>query len=159
MNKILTQNSDKDNFPSHSHESPKDPISSHVLAYLRKLKVSQLLGECVTDPRRGDCKYTLPCLLLTPLFNVQFLNGSKNSFQTQAHDTPEIKEKISRFIGRDDGALPVAKTMDDVLEKLHFEEFNNVLMQLFENIRLSKLFFEHMLYHMKKILTHTIKGL
>ncbi|MGA8163751.1 MAG: hypothetical protein WB791_01855 [Waddliaceae bacterium] len=129
-------------FP-HSYELHEDPISSHMLAYLAKLKIRKLFEKLVTDPRRGQSTYTLSSLLLTALFNVQFLSGSKNSFHTQAHEAPKIKERISMFIGRGDGALPVAKTIDDVLEKLDFEEFNNVLMQLFENFRLSKTFFEH----------------
>ena len=124
-------------------QNPEDPVSSHMLAYLKKLKTEKLFDEFVTDPRNGKCKYTLSSLLSTALFNVQCLSESKNSFQTQAHETPKIKEKISRFIGRSDGTLPVTKTVDDVLEELDFEEFNNVLMQLFEGIRLSKLFFEH----------------
>ena len=127
----------------HSQEACKDPVSSHMQSYIKKLKVQKLFEELVTDPRSGQCKYTLSSLLSTALFNVQFLNESKNSFQTQAHETSEIKEKISRFIGRGDGAFPVTKTVDDLLEKLDFEELNNVLMQLFENIRLNKLFFEH----------------
>lgn len=128
---------------SHSNEITEDPVSSHMQAYFKKLKIQKLFEKFITDPRNGQCKYTLSSLLSTALFNVQFLNGSKNSFQTQAHESPKIKEKISRFIGRGDSAFPVTKTVDDVLEQLDFKEFNNVLMQLFENIRLSKLFFEH----------------
>ena len=128
---------------SHSHKISEDPVSSHMQAYLKKLNLQKLFNELVTDPRSGQCQYTLSSLLFTALFNVQFLNESKNSFQTQAHQTPEIKEKISRFIGRGDGAFPITKTVDDVLEKLDFDELNNILMQLFENVRLSKLFFEH----------------
>lgn len=128
---------------SQSWELHQDPISSHMLVYLKKLKIQKLFETFVSDPRKGKSTYTLSSLLLTALFNVQFLSGSKNSFHTQAHQTPEIKERVSMFIGRGDGTLPVTKTIDDVLEKLDFEEFNNVLMQLFDNFRLSKIFFEH----------------
>ncbi len=133
----------------HSHSSEEDsnnfiknPDVSLLILYFKRLKLEKILSR-VSDLRKNIPTYSLPSVLLVALSTVLFRSGSKHAFHTEANSDEETREKIAKFCGCSNERLPTIKTVDDALNNLSIEEMNGVLMDLFEQIRLSKLFSQY----------------
>ena len=79
----------------------------------------------------------------TAMATVLFRMGSKNAFHREGRSSKEAEAAIAQFSGIDVGKLPSTRTIDDVLKRLDHEELNDVLMNVFEVLRLDKLFADH----------------
>lgn len=97
----------------------------------------------VTDPRKGKTIYSLSELLKVALATVLFRTESKHAFHQESRSSETTEAGIAKFVGIDNCKLPNTKTVDDVLCRLDYQEMNRVLMDLFDNLRKSKLFISH----------------
>jgi len=115
------------------------PEISYLLAYLRRLQFEKILGN-VNDPRKGTLTYSLSSILSVAFFTMLFRCGSKNAFSTETKSKKSTEATIAEYGGCPNGRLPAPKTIDDIFDRLSIDEMNGVLMDLFEEIRLSKFF-------------------
>jgi len=74
---------------------------------------------------------------------VLFRMGSKHAFHREGRETENSEAAIAKFAGIESGLLPDSKTIDDVLNRLDYEEINEVLMGVFEVLRKNKFFVSH----------------
>ena len=126
------------NFNVNSIENPD--VAMFIL-YIRRIKLETILSR-VTDLRKNST-YPLHSILLVAFSTVLFRSESKHSFHTEASCNEETQKKVAQFCGCPNKQFPNVKTIDDALSKLSIDEMNGVLMDLFEQIRLSKLFSQH----------------
>jgi len=82
-------------------------------------------------------------LLNVALATVLFRTESKHAFHQESRSSEIAEAAIAKFVGINDCELPSTKTVDDVLCRLDYQEVNDVLMNLFDNLRKSKLFTSH----------------
>ena len=72
-----------------------------------------------------------------------FRTESKHAFHQESRSSEATESAIAKFVGIGDCKLPNTKTIDDVLCRIDYQEMNHVLMNLFDNLRKSKLFTSH----------------
>jgi hypothetical protein len=117
----------------------EDPEISVLMGYIKRLKVTELFEE-MRDPRKGNLDYSLSSILSVALSVVLFRRESKNAFYSEVKKVKQSEVKFADFCGCENERIPAPKTVDDVLKKLEVDEANEILMAVFEKIRLSKLF-------------------
>ncbi len=138
-NLIQNSNSSQEFFCSNN----VNPAASHLIGYLKKLKLQKNFSDSVTDPREGKCSYSLGGLLHLALSTVLFRTGSKHAFHQEGKQTQESAAAIAKFAGIESDKLPSTRTIDDMLNRLDHEEMNEALMSIFEVLRKDKFFASH----------------
>jgi len=112
-----------------------------IIEVISLQSLSSLLGK-IEDPRKGKITYSLETILSTAFATVLFRCESKNAFFNAATADSKSKSSIGQFCqtiaGCDGKELPNSKTVDDVLVKLNLNSMNDLLLNQFEQFRLSK---------------------
>jgi len=119
-----------------------------VAAFIRFLKNFGLfeLFEKLPDKRqKAKTIYSINTLALWSFFTCIFRLSSKNAFQTSyEHLTPKEQEGIKNILKIPKNIpIPYSSTVDDALDKIHYEEFNNILISLFKKLIKGKFFYNH----------------
>jgi len=111
-------------------------------SFLSQKKVSKLLGSVFTDKRVKPIydSVSLLALILSLFF---FRRGSKNHFFTEVNSSKNSISSMAKFIGHNMDSLPAPQTVDNFLEQIPLQEFNEAMCSWFENTRKSKIFFNH----------------
>ena len=77
-------------------------------------------------------------------FSLFFRQGSKNALETTIRDLqPNQKEAFLQYLGIEENTIPYRTTIDDYLCRVHPEEINGLLAQLFSWCQKNKLFYNH----------------
>lgn len=126
-----------------SDAHPNCPSIAYFRILLERFSLSESIETHLIDPRDKEGTYSFYTIIMTVLANCLFLCGSQNSFQTTARKTEEQESNLAHFIGSENGKLPDPKTIDAIMKEIDHEGCNNILMDLFEKVRESKLFFNH----------------
>jgi hypothetical protein len=108
---------------------------------LKKLKIKELIGKSVHDPRSRVDKYDLSFLLMHCLFTHIFRSPSKHQFQLNFFK-PEASAAVARFNG-DNNHCPCTRTLDDVLNNLNPNDFLPILPAIFRSLCRRKVFQLH----------------
>jgi hypothetical protein len=141
---MIPQDNSQDFFPQDvSADHPNCPSIAYFKIFLERFAIKELIEKHLTDPRKKEGDYSFCTLIKTVLANCLFLCGSQNSFQTTARKTGEQENNVAHFIGSENEKIPDPKTIDTVMRGLDYEGCNDILMDLFEKVRESKLFFNH----------------
>jgi hypothetical protein len=108
---------------------------------LNKLKIKDLFGKYIHDPRsRVDC-YDLPFLLMHGCLTHLFRSPSKNEFNLHF-----LKSSASQAVAKFNGNqthCPCTRTLDDVLINLNPEDFQLILPAIFRSLCRKKVFHLH----------------
>lgn len=119
------------------------PSIAYFRVLLNRFGWEELIDKHLTDPRSKTGLHTLYTIVTTVLANCLFLCGSQNEFHTAARKTEEQEGNVAHFVGSETGKLPDEKTIDAVMKEINYDDCNKILMDLFEKVRESKLFFNH----------------
>ena len=142
----MTDNQDNSPY-NFSQEVSDGNLDCPSIAFLnvlyKRFGLEELIEKHLADPRAKEGDYTFDAIIKTVLGNCLFLSGSQNSFHTTARKTEEQEKNVADFIGSENGKIPSPKAIDNVMREIDYEQCNNILMDLFERVRLSKLFFNH----------------
>lgn len=118
------------------------PSIAYFRVLLERFGWKKLIDKHLTDPRNNPV-HSLQTIITTVLANCLFLCGSQNAFHTTARKTEEQEENVAHFVESETGKLPDEKTIDSVMKEIDYDDCNKILMDLFEKVRESKLFFNH----------------
>jgi hypothetical protein len=119
------------------------PAIAYFRVLLERFEWKELIDKHLTDPRCKMGHHSFYTIITTVLANCLFLCGSQNAFHTSARKTEEQEENVAHFVGSENGKLPDEKTIDAVMKEVDYDDCNKILMDLFEKVRETKLFFNH----------------
>lgn len=108
---------------------------------LAKLKIRELFGKYIRDPRTRVDKYDLTSLLMHGLFTHIFRCRSKNEFRLHLL-RPQASRAVAHFNGQQN-QCPSTRTLDDVISTLNPEEFQAILPAIFRSLLRKKVFQLH----------------
>ena len=124
--------------------STKSDLDISLLqSFLFQRKLDEILEDVFTDPRDSSHSYTLTSLLKYPLSIFFFRLGSKNKFFTESTAKDSSIEGVASFMGQDVKSIPCPKTVDNFLDGIPAEQFNEAMCQWFDRTRKTKIFFNH----------------
>lgn len=119
-----------------------NPSIAYLKVLLDRFGWKELVDKHLKDPR-SKSEHSLQTIITTVLANSLFLCGSQNAFHTAAGKTEEQKQNVAHFVGSESGKLPDEKTIHSVMKEIDYNDCNKILMDIFEKVRESKLFFNH----------------
>jgi len=113
------------------------------MRFLQELKLSKMFAE-IPDPRQqSKVTYPLSSLIHWALAACAFRQGSKNAMQTTL-DGLSLQKKagIVQLLGSHE-KCPCSSTVDSVLAQIEYENFNQILLKLFDRLHEKKFFYNH----------------
>jgi DDE_Tnp_1-associated len=135
----------KDNKMNKTHCNAKNPTCPENIEvgiwirFLRGLGLQKLFS-ILPDPRREThTRYSLSTLIMWAFSACTFRLSSKHAMQTSLEYLPQASsEGISQLIGSHE--IPHSSTVDQALAKIDYDHFNQLYLQLFDQLNKKKLF-------------------
>jgi hypothetical protein len=134
----------------HFKINEKNPqIKNGVAAFLRfikHIKLPKLFAKLPDKRQKGKIDYSISSLALWAFSTCIFRQNSKNTFHTTLQNlgSDESKGILNLLQIEDKINLPNYTTVDEALKNIHYEELNNIIFHLFEQLKKRKLFYNHL---------------
>jgi|SRR5829696_692578 len=111
---------------------------------LKKLHIYDLFERYARDGRQRRGPYTIASLLMVGLEMLLFRSPSKNDFyQNQKLGRGACYRNLGKIACIKKGGFPHCKTIDDAFLSLDSTDLEPILFDIFNTLRLSKLFSNH----------------
>jgi hypothetical protein len=123
----------------------KNGIAS-FLRFIKHIKLQNLFEQLTDKRQQGKINYSISSLALWAFSNCIFRQKSKNSFHTTLQNiNPDERNGILNLLNIEKEInLPNYTTVDEGLCNVNYEELNNILFQLFEQLKKRKFFYNHL---------------
>lgn len=115
-----------------------------LIRFMRHMKIPELFANFPDARQRSKITYSLSSLALWAFATCIFRQGSKNALHTTLEKlSPEQREGMIHFLGITGKDLPHSRTVDDALAGINYEELNQMLLEMFDQMNTRKLFYNH----------------
>jgi hypothetical protein len=115
-----------------------------LIRFMQHMKIPELFATLSDSRQQSKVTYKLSSLALWSLAACIFRQGSKNALHTTLEGLPpEQQEGMLHFLGIEGEDLPHYTTVDDALARVNYEELNEVLLKIFEQMNNRKIFYNH----------------
>lgn len=113
------------------------------IRFIRELGLPKMFAE-IPDPRQiSKITYPLESLILWAFSTCAFRQSSKNAMQTTLEKlSTEKKTGIVQLLGSNE-KCPCSSTVDDALGQINYENFNQILLKMFDRLNKRKFFYNH----------------
>ncbi len=115
-----------------------------LIRFIQHMKIPDLFASLPDLRQQSKTTYTITSLALWALATCLFRQGSKNALQTTLEGLHhEQKESMLHFLEIEGKNLPHSSSVDDALAHIDYEEFNQILLEMFGQMNTRKFFYNH----------------
>jgi len=116
------------------------------LRFIKHIKLPKLFANLSDKRQKGKIDYSISSLALWAFSVCIFRQNSKNAFHCLLQNLESDERMgILNLLQIENGFnLPNYTTVDDALKNIHYDGLNNILFQLFEQLKKRKFFYNHL---------------
>jgi hypothetical protein len=142
MNKSIVKNFANNCNPQKN--LPENVDVAMLIRFMQQIKIPELFAALPDSRQQSKVTYSLSSLALWSFATCIFRQGSKNAFHTTLEQLSlEQREGMMHFLGITGKDFPHPSTVDDALAHLHYENLNQMLLEMFNQMNTRKIFYNH----------------